>query len=84
MPMGIAIRKSCHVGATPRFTLSTSVCGESTSTVPITTSSTWVMKSVSASTTFRPAASLTPTTLIAHSTAITPMPKTMSPGEVRR
>ena len=76
--------KSFHGGTTPSCTLWISVCGDSTSTQPRITSISWVLKSVKASTTLSPAASLTPTTLIAHSTTITPIPKMMSPGEVFR
>ena len=59
-----------------------SVCGENTSTPPTSTSSSWVPKSVIARPMFSAAASLTPTTLIEHSNATTPIPKMMSPGEV--
>ena len=80
MPTGIARKKSFQVGATPRWTLSTSVCGEKTSTSPTTTSSSWVRKSTTASRMFTPADSLTPTTLTRLRTTTTPMPKTMSAG----
>ena len=81
--MGIARMKSCQVGATPRCTLSTSVCGESTSAPPISTSSTWVRKSVTASVTLSVVDSLTPRTLMTASTTITNAPAMMSPGEWR-
>ena len=83
MPIGIARMKSFHVGATPSWTLSTSVSGESTSAAPTSTSSTWVRKSTTARRMFTPADSLTPTTLITASTAITTAPTMMSPGAER-
>ena len=45
--------------------MSTSTSGESTSTAPTTTSSSWVMKSMTASSTLTPVDSLTPKMLIA-------------------
>ena len=84
MPIGIATRKSVHVGAVPRWTLSIRVWGEKTRNRPAMTSSSWVRKSVTASATLTPADSLTPTTLIALRTPITKMPKKMSPGECCR
>ena len=53
---------------------------ENTSTPPITTSSSWVAKSVTARRMFSVAASVTPMTLIPHSAITTPIPKMMSPG----
>ena len=76
--------KFFHVGTVPRWTLLTSVSGDSTSTQPRITSASWVEKSVNASTTLTPAASLTPTMLIAQRITITAMPTMMSPGEVFR
>ena len=83
MPMGIARMKSRHVGATPRWTLSTRIVGENTRKNPISTSSTWVRKSVTASSTLSVVDSLTPRTLMTASTTITNAPATMSPGEWR-
>ncbi len=83
MPIGIARTKSFHSGATPRCTLSTSVSGESTRKTPTSTSSSCVAKSMTASRMLTPVDSLAPNTLIAASTAITPQPKMMSPGEER-
>ena len=77
------MKKSFHVGATPRSMLFTSVSGEKTSTAPTTTSSTCVARSTSASTMLTPADSRTPNTLIAARTTITPMPNRMSPGAWR-
>ena len=74
--------KFFHVGANPRWTLLIRVCGENTRIPPTTTSSSWVEKSVNARMMLSRAASLTPTTLIADSTTITPIPKMTSPGEV--
>ena len=50
---------------------------------PTSTSSSCVMKSTTASRMLTPADSLTPITLIAASTAMTPAPKMMSPGAER-
>ena len=80
MPIGIAISALFHVGAMPRWTLSSSTSGEKTSVMPTTTSSSWVARSVMASTMFSPAASRTPITLIADKSATTPMPNRTSPG----
>ena len=63
--------------------MSTSVSGEKHEHAPTSTSSSWVRKSATASRTLTPADSLTPKTLIAASTAITPAPKMMSPGADR-
>jgi hypothetical protein len=49
---------------------------------PATTSASWLMKSMTASTTFTLTASLTPRTLTSASTTIRVMPSTMSPGGV--
>ena len=57
------------------------VLGESTRMQPTTTSTTCVMKSATARNTFSPAASLTPNTLIAASTATITIPPITSPGE---
>ncbi len=83
MPIGIASTKSFHSGATPRITLSTSTSGENTRKTPITTSSSWVAKSMTASRMLTPVDSLAPKTLIAASTAITAQPAMMSPGDER-
>ena len=56
------------------------VLGDNTSTIPMITSSSWVARSVTASTMFSPAASLTPTTLTIESRPTSPMPKSTSPG----
>ncbi len=77
------MRKSFHVGATPKLTLSASTSGLRTSTAPTITSRAWVARSVTARTMFSPEASFTPTTLISESTTITPIPKKMSAGELR-
>ena len=61
----------------------TSVLGESTSTQPTITSTTCVMKSAIARNTLSPVASVTPTTLIAASTATITIPPITSPGEWR-
>ncbi len=74
MPTGIARKKSFQVGATPRWTLSTSVSGDSTRTPPTMTSSSWVMKSVTASPMFTAADSWAPRTLTVHRTTTTTMP----------
>ena len=83
MPIGIARTKSFHSGATPRWTLSTSVCGEKTRKTPATTSSSCVAKSMTASRMLTPVDSLAPNTLIAASTAITTQPEMMSAGDER-
>ena len=50
MPIGIARTKFVHVGATPKWTLSTSTSGSKTEeAAPISTSSSWVRKSTTAS-----------------------------------
>ena len=82
MPIGIARMKLSQLGATPRSTLSTSVSGENTSTAPITTSSSWVRKSTTASVTLIPVDSLAPSTLTAASSEITTAAAMMSPGLV--
>ena len=83
MPIGIARMKLSQVGAVPKWTLSTSVSGENTSTAPIATSSSWVRKSTTASVTLIPVDSLAPNTLTAASAEITTTAATMSPGLVR-
>ena len=75
------MRKSLTVGCVPKSTLSTSVSGDSTSTAPTITSTTWVRKSVMARKTFSLADSWTPKTFSATSTATTPIPATMSAGD---
>ena len=80
MHSGIATKKLAHVGAVPRWTLLIRVCGENTSTRPTHTISTWVQKSITASTRFTPIDSSTPRMLIAASTKIATMPAITSPG----
>ena len=58
---GTASARFDQVGATPQWTLSTSVCGSNTSTMPTTTSRSWVAKSTTARKTLSFAASWTPT-----------------------
>ena len=60
-----------------------SVWGENTSTNPTSTSSTWVRKSVTASSTLSVVDSSTPRMLMTASTTITNAPAMMSPGEGR-
>ena len=84
MPTGIARKKSFHVGATPRWTLLTSVSGENTRISPTRTSSSWVAKSVTARPMLTAADSSAPRMLTTTRRAITPMPTKMSPGEWRR
>ena len=79
----MAIRKFPIVGAVPRWMLWTNVLGERTRMHPTTTSTTWVTKSMTARKMFRPAASLTPTTLIAARSATITIPPITSPGEWR-
>ncbi len=83
MPIGIEMKNCFHVGATPRWTFSVRTWGESTSTAPISTSSSWVAKSISASRMLSPADSLTPRTLTSESSATTAMPKMTSDGPWR-
>ncbi len=83
MPIGMASTKFFHVGATPSETLLTSVSGEKTRNSPISTSSNWVTKSMTASRMFTPADSLTPTMFTATRDRITKAPKMMSPGADR-
>ena len=75
--------KSFHSGATPSDTLSTSTSGEKMITAPISTSSSWVRKSTTASVTLIPVDSFAPNTLTAASSAMTTTAATMSPGLVR-
>ena len=79
---GTAIARFAHVGATPKWTLSTRVSGLKTSTKPSATSRTCVAKSITASTTDSRAASWTPTMLRPTSTTMTTTPPTMSHGFV--
>ena len=83
MPIGIARMKLSQVGATPSETLSTSVSGEKMITAPITTSSSWVRKSSTASVTLIPVDSLAPNTFTAASSAITTQAAIVSPGPCR-
>jgi hypothetical protein len=78
---GIAIRKLPTVGVVPKSTWRTSRSGSSTSTMPMPTSSTWVMKSAIAKPMFTPADSFTPTTFRTPSRNTTTMPPMMSPGD---
>ena len=78
--MGIAIANSDHVGATPQCTFEWITSGLNTRTKPMTTSSTWVAKSITASVTLSLVASWMPTMLSATSTMITIAPATMSAG----
>ena len=80
MHSGIATKKSPHLGATPKCTLLISVWGENTRIRPTITISTWVQKSITASTRFTPTDSSTPRTLIAASTTMTTIPPITSPG----
>ena len=64
----------------PRSTLFTRMLGEKISAKPSSTSSAWVAKSITASSTLSLAASLTPTMLMATSSAITAAPTTTSHG----
>ena len=80
---GIAIARFDQVGATPQWTLSTSISGLSTSAKPTATSRICVAKSRTASVIYSLAASCTPTTFSATSTTITIAPPTMSHGFVR-
>ena len=75
------MRKSPTVGVVPKSTFSTRISGEKTSTIPTTTSTTWVRKSATARNTFRPADSLTPTTFSATRITTTAMPPKMSAGD---
>ena len=59
-----------------------STSGLSTRKTPATTSASWLRKSTTASTTFTVTASLTPRTLTSARITISPIPKTMSPGDV--
>ena len=83
MPIGIARTKSFHSGATPSEMLSTSTSGEKMTIAPISTSSSWVRKSTTASVTLIPVDSFAPNTLIPASRAMTTTAAMMSPGLVR-
>ena len=63
---------------------SASTSGLKTRKTPATTIASWLRKSTTASTTLTVTASLTPRTLTSASSAISTMPKTMSPGEVEK
>ncbi len=69
------------VGAVPKSTFSISMSGENTSTMPTTTSTTWVKKSATAKNTFTPVDSLTPRMFTTARTITTTIPPTMSPGD---
>ena len=71
---GIARKKLCQVGATPRSTLLTRIDGEKIRTTPRMTSIAWVAKSMTARTMFRRAASLTPTMFTATRSTTTAEP----------
>ena len=71
-----------HVGATPQWTFAVRTCGSKTIANPMITSTSWVAKSTTARKTFRPAASLIPTMLIATRIRITAAPPMMSHGFV--
>ena len=72
--------KLLHVGAVPRWMFVCRTCGLNTVTRPIITSSACVPRSVSARKMLSPAASFTPTMLIATSNPTTTAPPTMSHG----
>ena len=83
MPIGIAIRKSVQVGAVPKkLRFSLRISGLNTRNAPATTSASWLMKSITASTTLTLTASLTPRTFTSASSAIRITAKTTSPGAV--
>ncbi len=83
MPTGIAIRKSVQVGAVPKkLRFSIRISGLRTRNTPATTSASWLMKSITASTTLTLTASFTPRTFTSASSAIRMTAKTMSPGAV--
>ena len=77
---GIARKKLCQVGATPRSTLLTRIDGEKIRTKPRVTSIAWVAKSMTASTMFSRAASLTPTMFTATRSTTTAEPTITSHG----
>ena len=62
------------MGVVPKSTLFTSVSGENTSTMPTTTSSTWVRKSATAKKMFTPADSFAPKMFTATRIATTDDP----------
>ena len=80
MATGIARKNELHVGVTPQCTLSTRIVGLKMSAKPMTTSRSCVPKSMRARKTFRPAASLIPTTFRATSRMITSEPPMTSQG----
>ena len=80
MAIGIAMKNWSQVGATPSSTFDVSVSTSKTRKKPIPTSRAWVAKSTTARSTFRLAASLTPTMLIPTRRTTTIAPTTMSHG----
>ena len=73
-------KKSFHVGATPRWTLSISVWTFSTRKMPSSSRRSCVAKSITASTRFSRFDSRTPTMFTVESSATITMPPMMSPG----
>jgi len=76
----MARRNASHVGASPRVTLEVRISGLNTRANPSATSSSCVLKSITASTMLRRAASEAPTMLTPTSRAMTPRATTTSQG----
>ncbi len=83
MPIGIASTNWLQVGAVPRSMLATSTSGDSTMKTPISTSSSCVAKSITASSTLTEVDSSVPRTLSAISASTTIAPPMTSPGACR-